>query len=344
MLTGRRPWEGEGLFGVLQRQKRDDLPPVEAARDPALPAVPATMRTCSSASCRRRPARGGPTRRRRRAAHAHRCSRQTSRRGNAPTRDASRQRAAPPAGLGARGAAAVGAALTTLRLRRAPGEPPVVESPECPEDSTPTWAREERAATPARRLVLAGLLALGSVVAVLGVRTRDGADAAVLSVAGGETDRPRGVTVPVAEPAAPPPAAPDSRPRCRPRQRSRPRDAARRSRPRPPAPTTMPPPAAPAPALARPSPRLRGPSRRPCAWPELPAAARRDVAAADGRAAPRRPRRRSRTAVERLTVSFGAHHRRGRSAAILCAVMATARSPVGSPTRRPAGHRRPGGA
>ncbi|MDF1503880.1 serine/threonine-protein kinase, partial [Roseisolibacter sp. H3M3-2] len=42
-LTGRRPWEGEGLFAVLQRQKHDDLPPVESVRDPALPAVPATM-------------------------------------------------------------------------------------------------------------------------------------------------------------------------------------------------------------------------------------------------------------------------------------------------------------
>ena len=40
MLTGRRPWEGESLLTVLQRQQRDELPPIEAVRPAELPPVP----------------------------------------------------------------------------------------------------------------------------------------------------------------------------------------------------------------------------------------------------------------------------------------------------------------
>lgn len=32
MLTGRRPWEGEGLYSVIFKQKREDLPPVDELR------------------------------------------------------------------------------------------------------------------------------------------------------------------------------------------------------------------------------------------------------------------------------------------------------------------------
>ena len=43
MLTGRRPWEGESLLTVLQRQQRDELPPIETVRPDDLPAVPLTL-------------------------------------------------------------------------------------------------------------------------------------------------------------------------------------------------------------------------------------------------------------------------------------------------------------
>jgi alpha-tubulin suppressor-like RCC1 family protein/tRNA A-37 threonylcarbamoyl transferase component Bud32 len=36
MLTGRRPWDGESLYGVIFRQKREDLPPIDDLR----PGVP----------------------------------------------------------------------------------------------------------------------------------------------------------------------------------------------------------------------------------------------------------------------------------------------------------------
>jgi alpha-tubulin suppressor-like RCC1 family protein/tRNA A-37 threonylcarbamoyl transferase component Bud32 len=32
MLTGRRPWEGEGLYTVIYKQKREDLPPIDELR------------------------------------------------------------------------------------------------------------------------------------------------------------------------------------------------------------------------------------------------------------------------------------------------------------------------
>jgi serine/threonine protein kinase/alpha-tubulin suppressor-like RCC1 family protein len=35
MLTGRRPWEGEGLYSVIYKQKREDLPPIDALRPDA---------------------------------------------------------------------------------------------------------------------------------------------------------------------------------------------------------------------------------------------------------------------------------------------------------------------
>jgi alpha-tubulin suppressor-like RCC1 family protein/tRNA A-37 threonylcarbamoyl transferase component Bud32 len=35
MLTGRRPWEGEGLYSVIYKQKREDLPPIDELRPDA---------------------------------------------------------------------------------------------------------------------------------------------------------------------------------------------------------------------------------------------------------------------------------------------------------------------
>ena len=39
MLSGERPWEGEGLYGVLHRQQHDDLPPLAELR----PQIPASL-------------------------------------------------------------------------------------------------------------------------------------------------------------------------------------------------------------------------------------------------------------------------------------------------------------
>jgi serine/threonine protein kinase len=43
LLTGRRPWEGEALLSVLQRQQHDALPPIETVRPDDLPPVPRAL-------------------------------------------------------------------------------------------------------------------------------------------------------------------------------------------------------------------------------------------------------------------------------------------------------------
>ncbi|MGZ8491504.1 MAG: serine/threonine-protein kinase, partial [Gemmatirosa sp.] len=43
LLTGHRPWEGEPLLTVLQRQQHDALPPIETVRAEELPSVPRAL-------------------------------------------------------------------------------------------------------------------------------------------------------------------------------------------------------------------------------------------------------------------------------------------------------------
>jgi serine/threonine protein kinase len=43
LLTGHRPWEGEPLLAVLQRQQHDALPPIETVRPDDLPSVPRAL-------------------------------------------------------------------------------------------------------------------------------------------------------------------------------------------------------------------------------------------------------------------------------------------------------------
>ncbi len=52
ILTGRRPWEGESLYSIINKQKHEDLPPLEEAR----PGTPAHLATVVHRALRKDPA------------------------------------------------------------------------------------------------------------------------------------------------------------------------------------------------------------------------------------------------------------------------------------------------
>ncbi len=55
-LTGRRPWEGAGLYQVLHHQKHDQLPPIGAVRPAELPPVPLAVEYVVARLLEKRPA------------------------------------------------------------------------------------------------------------------------------------------------------------------------------------------------------------------------------------------------------------------------------------------------
>jgi alpha-tubulin suppressor-like RCC1 family protein len=203
MLTGRRPWEGEGLFAVLQRQQRDELPPVEAVRPPDLAPVPPTLLYVVERMMQKRPAARWADAGAVAAQLAHPVlPADFAQWKRAHARRVAAERGAPP-GVAARGASLVGAALTTMRLRRddAPSADPATDAGA---ETAPSWMRDADRRRRTRPLVVGGtVVLLAGAALALGVRARDRADAAVADRPSVVADGERRVPVPaVAVPPA----------------------------------------------------------------------------------------------------------------------------------------------
>jgi serine/threonine protein kinase/alpha-tubulin suppressor-like RCC1 family protein len=200
MLTGRRPWEGEGLFAVLQRQKHDELPPVEVVRPAGAPAVPAQLLYIVERMLQKAPSA--------RWAGADAVAAQLAHPvlpadfaqwKRAHQRRVTEARRTP--GLAARGAALVGAALTTMRLRRPAADPSLPPTDDAPAVATPTWASDEERRRPGRRVAVgAAALVLAGMAALAAQRDR-GSASVPLAPADSLADRPTSVAVPLPGPA-----------------------------------------------------------------------------------------------------------------------------------------------
>jgi hypothetical protein len=205
MLTGRRPWEGEGLFAVLQRQKHDELPPIEVVRPAGAPAVPAQLLYIVERMLQKAPsARWAGA-----DAVASQLTRPVLPADFAQWKRAHQRRvteASRTPGLAARGAALVGAALTTMRLRRPAADPGASGgSPTDPTaDVAPTWAAAHASRGRSGRLMAAGAAALVAIAALVAQRSRGDASLASAGVVDPRADGPSIVQVPL--PSAPLPS------------------------------------------------------------------------------------------------------------------------------------------
>ena len=173
MLTGRRPWEGEGLFAVLQRQQRDLLPPVEAVRPASAVPVPATLQYIVERLMQKAPgARWADA-----GALAGQLARPVLPADFAQWKRAHARRVAESQrgpGLGARGAALLSTALTTMRLAL-PGDraaAPPAEEP-ASEVVAPSWGEPATSGGSTRRVIAGGALLVAGLTAVLALRARD---------------------------------------------------------------------------------------------------------------------------------------------------------------------------
>ncbi|MGZ8491116.1 MAG: RCC1 domain-containing protein [Gemmatirosa sp.] len=201
MLTGRRPWEGDGLFAVLQRQKHDELPPVEVMRPAEAPTVPPQLLYIVERMLQKSPSA--------RWAGADAVAAQLSHPvlpadfaqwKRAHQRRVVEARGTP--GFGARGLALVGAALTTMRLRRPPADPAGPPTPaSLSADAVPSWTATESARRRPGRRVAIGAVALAGVIAALATQRGRGDATPRPAVADALADRPTSVAVPL------PPAA-----------------------------------------------------------------------------------------------------------------------------------------
>ncbi|GLC27734.1 protein kinase domain-containing protein [Roseisolibacter agri] len=197
MLTGRRPWEGEGLFGVLQRQKRDELPPVETLRPDDAPAVPPALLYVIERMLQKAPSA--------RWADAGAVAAQLTHPvmpsdfaqwSRVHQRRVQEARRAPD--VASRGAGLLAAALTTMRLRRPPpGEDAPMDAVPGTDEQTPTWvAAATPRARPGRRALLAGGLAAVALLGLAAQRSQRSASASV-ALPDSIADRTASVAIPL---------------------------------------------------------------------------------------------------------------------------------------------------
>jgi len=212
MLTGRRPWEGEGLYSVIYKQKREELPPLDEVRpdtpDRLIYVIEGATRKAaderwSSAekfleSASTIAPRGGWTR-----WHAERRKRR-----RALVYSAARQR----------GDSMVSAALETMRFRRDGSLPDVRDQDDALTTGVGARERDAREATiairpeadagverPRRSLIPVLVVALFAVAMIAGAARliRGRPDPVIAAAPTGTFADDRGVEVPVARPAEP---------------------------------------------------------------------------------------------------------------------------------------------
>ncbi|GLC26227.1 serine/threonine-protein kinase [Roseisolibacter agri] len=172
MLAGRRPWEGESLLTVLQRQQHDELPPIEAVRPPELPRVPLELQYIVERMLQKAPGA--------RWADAGAVGAQLTqpilpmdftawrRRHERRVEEARRAPATPRVGALGR----LTTALTTLRFSRARLETDADTAAPVTADHAPTWAARPPLRRAARtRIAVASATALTATTIALVVRS-----------------------------------------------------------------------------------------------------------------------------------------------------------------------------